>query len=204
MDYNFSQASKSRHLQRLNKVCLVLKTAGVRSVLDLGCGPGEMLVHLWRDAQFRFIVGVDASPQAISIAKAVLTQEGWSRRSTRLELVAADFLSEPLPSRQIDAVTLIEVIEHLTEENLSRLEQIVFQSIRPQLVVVTTPDAAFTEYLGGKADRRHPDHQFEWNWKEADKWSRDVARKYGYGFEIVPVGDKRYDVSYTHMLIFRR
>src|SRR5262249_5197268 len=47
--------------QRMERVVQVLREAGARSVLDLGCGAGRLIRELLGERQFERIVGVDAS-----------------------------------------------------------------------------------------------------------------------------------------------
>ncbi len=58
----------SLHEQRLGSVLAVLKNAGARRVLDLGCGEGRLLQLLLADRAFTEIVGMDVSHRALEIA----------------------------------------------------------------------------------------------------------------------------------------
>lgn len=75
------------------------------SVLDIGCGDGEMLMDLSkRHAQLR-AVGLDISPVAIERAKA-----------SGLDCRVADITKFlPFEGQSFDAVLLMDVLEHLFE-----------------------------------------------------------------------------------------
>src|SRR6478672_11727141 len=75
----------------------------LRSVCDLGCGAGEVLVCLQRKLDVDVAcVGYEPSPQAFSIAEAKAT--------TRLAFFQTSF---PEKKMHFDAILLIDVIEHL-------------------------------------------------------------------------------------------
>ena len=77
----------------------------VKTLLDAGCGEGEVLARLtgWTDSQ---LVGIDLDPQRIELASAT----GASNR-----LIVADVLSLPFRSESFDLVLLLEVLEHLPD-----------------------------------------------------------------------------------------
>jgi methylase of polypeptide subunit release factors len=60
-----------------------LRDCGARSVLDLGCGPGELLLRLAREPQFERIVGVDISPDALQEARRLLQTMRRARAEPR-------------------------------------------------------------------------------------------------------------------------
>ena len=51
--------------QRIGSVLSVLKNAGAKRVLDLGCGEGRLLESLFKDKSFERIVGADVSYRAL-------------------------------------------------------------------------------------------------------------------------------------------
>ena len=61
---------------RVAAVLEVLKAAGARRVLDLGCGDGRLLAALLGDPQFEEVIGVDASAAALDRAAGGC---GWMR-----------------------------------------------------------------------------------------------------------------------------
>eukprot|EP00811_Abedinium_folium_P014498 NODE_2349_length_2230_cov_4.407513.p1 GENE.NODE_2349_length_2230_cov_4.407513~~NODE_2349_length_2230_cov_4.407513.p1 ORF type:complete len:520 (-),score=156.74 NODE_2349_length_2230_cov_4.407513:153-1712(-) len=87
-------------------------------------------------------------------------------------------LDEALDGRWagIDAVTCVEVLEHLTESELARLAAALFAT-RPRVVVVTTPNG---EFGGGSGRLRHPDHEREWSREEFRAWAQAAAMEHGY------------------------
>jgi hypothetical protein len=76
---------------------------------------------------------------------------------------------------------LVETIEHLDAERLGAFENSVLGRLRPDAVVVTTPNAEYNALLGVPAHRfRHPDHRFEWDRARFRGWADGVARRQGY------------------------
>jgi small RNA 2'-O-methyltransferase len=178
-------ASGSLHDQRLALVCALLREAGCRSVLDLGCGAGRLLEWLLVHPQFERITGVDASAAALAVARDQLS----ARAGTRLALVHADYLRRlpDLPAH--DAVAMVETIEHLDPQHLAAAERTVFVQLQPATVVVTTPNREYNPLLGLEDGRlRDPDHRFEWDRARFRAWATGVARRNGHRLRIAGIG----------------
>ena len=61
------------------------------------------------------------------------------------------------------------------------VERRVFQEMRPETVVITTPNGDFNPLLGVPPHRfRHPDHRFEWGRAKFRSWAERVAERNGY------------------------
>jgi 2-polyprenyl-3-methyl-5-hydroxy-6-metoxy-1,4-benzoquinol methylase len=82
------------------------------SILDLGCGHGA-LVFFARQAGYRNVIGIDASPEQVAAAKR-LGIEGVSQGDV-LETLRS------LPDASQDVVVTFDLIEHLTKDELLRL-----------------------------------------------------------------------------------
>jgi 3' terminal RNA ribose 2'-O-methyltransferase Hen1 len=202
--------------QRMSSVLSVLRSAGARSVLDLGCGEGGLLRQLLEDRQFEQIVGVDVSSRALEFAEGRLKldrlppakaerirllQGSLSYRDGRLErggLAGPD---------GFDAACLVEVIEHLDPPRLAAMERVVFGFIRPRMVILTTPNAEYNvNWASLPAGRfRHRDHRFEWTRAEFQTWFERVAGRFGYEARSLPIGpaDDRTGTP-TQMAVFER
>ncbi|MBN2168151.1 MAG: methyltransferase domain-containing protein, partial [Actinobacteria bacterium] len=93
-----------------------------RSVLDLGCGRGELV----REAAIRgaCVTGIDYADAAIELARELLRDVDPDIRS-RIELLKADAGSMPFPAGLFDVVFMVDVYEHLTPREIEIvLEQI--------------------------------------------------------------------------------
>jgi SAM-dependent methyltransferase len=77
---------------------------GPLKILDIGCGAGALMQEL---AVFGEVSGVDISPRAIEYCKA--------RGITRVQ--EADAAKLPFPDESFDVVVMLDVLEHLPDDN---------------------------------------------------------------------------------------
>lgn len=179
------------HEQRLGTVLSVLRGAGAKRVLDLGCGEGKLLRLLLGDSQFEHILGMDVSWRSIENAndKLKLNQMGEKQRA-RIELIQGSLMYRDKRLEGYDAAAVVEVIEHLDAPRLAAFERVLFEFAKPGHVVVTTPNveynALFPTLPAGKL--RHRDHRFEWSRSEFETWANHMASRFGYTVRIQPVG----------------
>ncbi|MGW1177269.1 3' terminal RNA ribose 2'-O-methyltransferase Hen1 [Kitasatospora sp. NPDC002543] len=184
--------------QRRAAILAALRAAGAARVADLGCGQGELLGELLKDARFTGILGVDVSTRALRAASRKLGLERLSeRQAARVTLVQGALTYTDTRLKGFDAAVLCEVIEHLDLPRLPALEYAVFGAARPGTVVVTTPNAEYNvrwESLPA-GTVRHADHRFEWSRAEFRAWAGKVAAAYGYTVELRPVGPEDEEVG---------
>jgi 3' terminal RNA ribose 2'-O-methyltransferase Hen1 len=194
--------------QRLQAVVVALKGSGAARVLDLGCGEGNLLRRLLRDAQFTEIVGVDVAHRTLEIAADRLKLERMHEaRRSRIRLLHGSLVYRDRRLEGFDAAAVVEVIEHLDPPRLAAFERAVFASARPATVVLTTPNAEYNvRWPSLPAGRfRHRDHRFEWTRAELSQWAEGVAARHGYTVRYEPVGPVDEEVgSPTQMAVFTR
>ncbi|MGV9888519.1 3' terminal RNA ribose 2'-O-methyltransferase Hen1 [Streptomyces sp. NPDC003395] len=193
-------------VQRREAITTVLRQTGAARVLDLGCGQGELVRELLRDARFTEIVGVDVSMRALTIASRRLKLNRMGeRQAERVTLLQGSLAYTDSRLKGYDAAVLSEVIEHLDLPRLPALEYAVFGAARPRTVVVTTPNVEYNvrwESLPA-GHVRHGDHRFEWTREEFRAWARAVAERHGYGVEFRLVGPDDPEVGPpTQMAVF--
>ena len=179
------------HAQRLDAVDAVLRDAGARTVLDLGCGDGALVLRLAAAPELVRIVGVE--PQAPRLAELRRQlEDAPSADAGKVELIEASLTDRAAIRTGFDAAVMVETLEHLPPERLGAVERAVFRDMAPALVVVTTPNADFNDLLGVPGHRRrHPDHRFEWGRARLARWAEGVAARHGYAA-------RRLDVAATH------
>ncbi|MDQ3838604.1 MAG: class I SAM-dependent methyltransferase [Thermoproteota archaeon] len=146
--------------------------------LDVGCGRGELVLHLARLG--RSAIGIDYSKSAIEICQDTLIKEKAPvRRLGQFKL--ANVTNLPFKDETFDAVFMLDVIEHLTKQDtekaLSELKRVLKKGGR---IIVHTNNKFFergtklfitASYHGLKAflhpkkyllQPSHPDHPYEY------------------------------------------
>lgn len=102
-------SGQSISAEQLDRIChryhWALGYCGNKDVLEVGCGGGQGLGLLKREA--RSVMGSDVSPEVIERAKRTYGDE------MRLDVFSADAC--PLPDRSIDVVLLFEAIYYLPD-----------------------------------------------------------------------------------------
>jgi SAM-dependent methyltransferase len=197
--------ASSLQVQRMETVIAEVERLAPRSVLDVGCGDGELLTRLASLSAIRRATGVDRC--SACVASALLSLGTLPRQlAAKASVVNASFLDEDLGLHGFDAITLVEVIEHIEPRRLSVLEHRIFRRIRPSSVVVTTPNHDYNTVLGlPPGDFRHPDHKFEWGRLRFRRWAVRVAREHAYEVRLSGIGDVDPDAgSATQMVVFKR
>jgi SAM-dependent methyltransferase len=172
------------HAQRLDIVAGHVLASGARSVLDLGCGPGELIERLLPSSQIEHVLGIDLSPSVLAQARARLGDDA------RLTLRQASFAVADAALQGYDIGLLVETIEHLPAQRLGEVERAVFGCFRPRSVLLTTPNRDYNPLHGMRPNaRRHPDHQFEWGRARFREWARGVASRNRYQVGFFDVGE---------------
>ena len=179
------------HDQRLDAVVEALAAAGAGVVADLGCGEGKLLRRLVRDRRFTKLIGLDACMRSLERAsERMRLKEAGGPHVGRVTLLHGALTYRDERWHGVDAAALVEVIEHLDEDRLPALEEVVFGQARPRAVIVTTPNAehnSLFESLPAGAFR-HPDHRFEWTRGEFAAWAGRIGERYGYVAAFSGVG----------------
>jgi 3' terminal RNA ribose 2'-O-methyltransferase Hen1 len=194
--------------QRAGAVLAVLRAANAHRVADVGCGEGALTADLLADDAFTEVIAADVSSRALEIAERRLRVDRMPpRRRERLSVIQSSVTYRDRRLAGLDALVLMEVIEHIDQPRLAALERTVFAEARPEHVVVTTPNSEYNirfEFLP-KGAMRHRDHRFEWTRPEFASWAQRVAAENGYNVRFLPVGQEDPQVgSPTQMAVFTR
>jgi 3' terminal RNA ribose 2'-O-methyltransferase Hen1 len=167
-------------------------------VADLGCGEGALTAQLLADRQFTEVIAADVSSRALTVAERRLHLDRMpDRQRSRLRLIQSSLTYRDPRLAGLDALVLVEVVEHVDPSRLGTLERTVFGAAAPGLVVVTTPNAEYNvryDFLAPGA-MRHRDHRFEWTRAEFYSWAGRVASEHGYLVTFHPVGDDDPEVG---------
>jgi 3' terminal RNA ribose 2'-O-methyltransferase Hen1 len=192
--------------QRHESVLAALRKAGAARVADVGCGAGALLTLLLAEPSFTQIVGVDVSARALNMAARRLKLDVMAERQReRLTLLQSSVTYRDMRLAGLDALVLMEVIEHVDLPRLPALERTVFGDAHPPTVIVTTPNVEYNvryEALPSTA-LRHRDHRFEWTRIQFGEWAQRVATRYGYEVRFLPIGPDDPEVGPpTQMAVF--
>lgn len=116
------------------------------SILDIGCGRGEVLILCVR-AGARHAVGVDYSQVSIREAQRCSTRLQVNARLP-IDLMLADAKKIPLADESMDRVFMLDIVEHLHEWELQQVWAEVRRILKPDgvLVVHTLPNVWANRY----------------------------------------------------------
>jgi 3' terminal RNA ribose 2'-O-methyltransferase Hen1 len=196
------------HDLRLQAAKDELLSAGAKRVVDLGCGEGRLIKLLLAEKQFEFVLGMDVSYRSLEIAKDRLKLDRMTERQLqRVQLIQGSLTYRDKHLQGFDGAALVEVIEHLDEHRLTALEISVFEYAKPEVVVITTPNAEynvrFADHEAGKM--RHNDHRFEWTRPQFEAWANRMAMQFGYTVSFKPIGEVDPEVgALSQMAVFKQ
>jgi hypothetical protein len=152
-----------------------LKSQKLSSILELGCGRSERL----KEKVLNHYPNVNYMGVDVKI----------SNNSTNLKL---DITKEIPAFDKEHTVVLEEVIEHLPEEKILPLIKRIRKNYGNK-IIMTTPNRTYNKYLG--VEKRHHDHQFEWNKVEITRWGKRVETLLDCSVSINEIGKKIQGVA---------
>jgi 3' terminal RNA ribose 2'-O-methyltransferase Hen1 len=175
--------------RRLQAVVSAL--SGCESVIDMGCGEGNLLRLLLKERSFKRIAGTDVSPVALERAGRRLNFENLpDAQKNRMTLFQSSLTYEDDRYSGYEAAAVVEVVEHLDPGRLLAFERVLFEQARPRKVVLTTPNVEYNQnYENLRGGLRHGDHRFEWTRGQFREWGDGVAARHGYSVAYTEIGD---------------
>ncbi|WP_427895076.1 3' terminal RNA ribose 2'-O-methyltransferase Hen1 [Kribbella sp. GL6] len=195
-------------VERRTTVAGVLRELGARRIADVGCGEGALVGELLKDPMVGELIATDVSVRSLLAAKRRLHYDDLpDRQRDRLKFLQSSVTYADDRLAGLDAVVLMEVVEHVDPPRLPALAHSVFHAARPAAAVITTPNSEYNIRFPSlpAGTYRHPDHRFEWTRAEFQTWSHQTATRYGYEVEFRPVGPDDPEVGPpTQLALFRR
>jgi len=179
----------SLHEQRLDQVCRMLKATGARRVLDLGCGSGSLLYRLLGEPQFEQVIGLEQSGLSLAQCRTMLA-EHLTVGNSRLRLIAGSYTEKHPVLVGFEAAAMVETIEHVPPQDLSKVELAVLGHYRPDHLLITTPNRDYNPLFDlAPGELRDPDHKFEWTQSKFQQWARGLAERNGYRVRFGGIGE---------------
>lgn len=192
----------SLHEERLDFVFRAIKATGARRVLDLGCGSGSLLYRLLADGQFEQVTGLEDSGVSLRQARSVLA-DYLNEEPARVHLIRGSYAESNPALSGYDAAAMVETIEHVRPEQLSRVERAVFGEYRPGCLFMTTPNREYNPLFDlAPGEFREEDHKFEWDRLKFQRWARGVADRNGYDVRFGGIGEFVPDVGHPSQTAF--
>lgn len=193
------------HAERIETVARIAIASASESVIDLGCGSGELLARLAREPRFSRLAGIDISLEVLCAARNLLDL-GADMCDDRISLFQLPFTRPDERLTGFDAALMVETLEHVPPGELSLVERNVYSLMRPGIVVITTPNREYNVLHGmAPGEMRHPGHYFEWIRPKFRAWSSGVAQRNGYSVAFGDIGiSDPWLGSSTQMAIFTR
>ena len=189
----------------------------ITKIADFGCAEGKFVRRLKKLAAVQHIACIDCDDFSLEeclYEARPLTWDFIFGRPTALQISVYKGSVGQRDSclKGFDAITCIELIEHLTADVLSELPQNIFGFIEPKVVIITTPNIEYNVLfpeLNNSSKLRHWDHKFEWNRSQFTSWCQSIVDSYPqYTYEMTGVGEPpnhMKDIGFcTQIAIFSR
>ena len=178
--------SPSLSSQRHSRVLEILQADQVSSLLDTGCNDCRFLNLAKELPSLSYLAGVDIDRHILEVNKFKLQPLAADylagRKGTDLvvQIWAGDVTDQAgaaVMEGRVEAVTSIEIIEHLHRPEVAQFSRAVLGVVRPRVWVVTTPNRdyniLFPDWVPGQM--RHWDHKFEWSRDQMRRWAERVV-----------------------------
>ena len=177
---------------RLQAVLTEVKNCGSTSVIDMGCGEGNLLKLLLKEKQISRISATDVSFATLEkLRDKIKLDRLHETLQNKLSIFQSSLTYRDKRFEGFDCACIVEVIEHMDVNRLHAFERILFEYSRPKTAIITTPNIEYNiNYAKMEIDSlRHGDHRFEWTRSEFISWAESIAEQYDYTVVFKDVGD---------------
>jgi len=174
--FNKKDLHTLRHELAIAKMTQVTPT----TVVDLGCGRGQLIKRILKAAPNARVLGIEGSAPAAEAAGKMKGTKVLNGNIVRPNLQEQNLLPDMLFS--------IEVIEHLEKQDRVAFIQTIKELWQPKAFVLSTPNIAFNVNWGmPEGELRHPDHKIEYTQEQFEQ-------------EVVLPLSTQYDIEYLKVL----
>lgn len=189
----------SLNTQRYEAIAHTVAALNPKTVIDMGAGEGKLSMLLAQMNTLTKLYSVDPSNQALA---------KMQKRFADTHFASAPIIKwgslyyEDKEFTGVDVFILCEVIEHLEEERLPQIMQLITQTYAPKHVIITTPNAEYNAVYELE-EMRHDDHRFEWTRQQFETWCKEIAPHYDCQFKGIGDLHAQYGTP-TQMCIMTR
>lgn len=168
-------------------------------VIDMGAGEGKLTEQLAQIQGINKLYAVDPSNTALSKMNKRFSDIKFAVTPT---IQWGSLYYEDTSFSKSDVFILCEVIEHINEERLPGIMQLITNNYAPKNMIITTPNAEYNQVYA-LTNMRHDDHRFEWTREQFQQWCHEVAPQYELRFVGIGEEDPLYGTP-TQMCIMTR
>lgn len=159
--------NKTVRIQRFEKVLDIISNYNIRSIIEFGCGDGKFIPYIKSIHNLMRIAVIDKDKNKIHKIK---------KANEDIECYCTSFLEYSKDFNGFDCIVAIEVIEHLSSDEIQSFIEIVFGKLKPQLVILTTPNIEYNvNYPVLYNGLRHNTHLFEFSPFELSNWGNKIV-----------------------------
>lgn len=116
------------------------------SVVDVGCGRGELLIHSARRGAE--VWGLDYAQEALELVNELLQAEEYAALRPQIHAMRSSALTLPLPDNSMDVAFMLDVVEHLYHDELNQSLRDIWRVLKPggRLIIHTMPNLWYYGY----------------------------------------------------------
>lgn len=185
--------------QRYDTIAHAVAALKPQTVIDMGAGEGKLSMLLAQINTISKLYSVDPSNHALAKMEKRFADKHFA---TAPIIKWGSLYYEDKEFTEADVFILCEVIEHINEERLPQIMQLITQNYMPLHLIITTPNAEYNTVYELE-EMRHDDHRFEWDRKQFETWCKTVAPNYDLHFQGIGTVHEQYGAP-TQMCIMTR